>query len=438
MSSISQASSRPRGPGPRAGRRGDSPGRHRFALLTAALGGAAVVKSLSMDTTVWTRLAFGGVVAVALLTALTGVVTRRHMGGLVGPLTLFSAWMVLEAVQVPAAVLSPAAWRGGSLTSAATDLIVMLLPALLAVALGTWGASRSQLLRMLFVVGLVGFAGTLVAWATTPQGVRFEAPSVLSIAVAWGWALMPRATAADLPLADRFRWLGWVMVASLVPIAVASGSRTALGVWLLAGLITGLLSDRKLRLVMGGLLLMAAASLALAVPEVQAEVDERRAAVLQRARLATFQSGQRDMSTLARVVEVKDAWETMSEEGTPLTHVGGFGHGASYVPTTNLILVNVGDDGRIHNIHFTPMLVLFRYGAVGLFLYVALLVWILLNAWRALRRRTDAFTVVLFVAVVGSVGDAMVRNSFADPSFSLVIAAAAVVTQMGGQRRERA
>jgi hypothetical protein len=410
------------------------PERHsRLRLLTLALCLAVVVKATSIETTAVTRLAFGLVFLVVVLTVLGAVGAKRPVRGLNGPLLWLSLLMVLEAIQIPATMLSRDRGARIDLPSALTDLTVMLLPGLLAIAIASWNVTRERLFTIMCLVGAAGFAGTGIVWLTTPHGTRFEAPSVLAIAVAWTWALFPSEHPRSYARWHRARLAGWLMVVLLVPIAISSGSRTALGVWVLVCIVTLALSVKNPRVVIGGIATAAVALVLLTLPEVQSAIQSAGPEIARQARLATFQSGQQDVSLEARAIEVHDALRTMHMEGDLLTNAVGFGHGATYVPTTDLIAVNMDEFGRIHNIHFTPVMILFRYGWTGLALYVVLVVWLLAKALREVRRRKDPLSILLFTSLLAVLADAMVRNAFADPTFSLVVAAVAVSAGLQGE-----
>ena len=106
-------------------------------------------------------------------------------------------------------------------------------------------------------------------------------------------------------------------------------------------------------------------------------------------------------STLAtkEVVEGESATERLDEarnacmtlQSTPGAFLTGLGHGAVYFPYLNIgsISRNVTAEGYVHNIHVGPALLFFRYGVVGIVLYLYFW-WIVLRGFRLGRRLSTA------------------------------------------------
>ncbi len=96
-------------------------------------------------------------------------------------------------------------------------------------------------------------------------------------------------------------------------------------------------------------------------------------------------------SATERVNETRNACRTL--QTTPGAFLTGFGHGAVYFPYLDIgsISRNLTAEGHVHNIHVGPALLFFRYGVVGIVLYLYFW-WILLGGFRLGRRLSAART----------------------------------------------
>lgn len=132
-----------------------------------------------------------------------------------------------------------------------------------------------------------------------------------------------------------------------------------------------------------------------------------------------------DNSVLRRIDEVKDSLQYMEEDGSILRYVFGFGHGAAFVARlaqTNSI--NMDRAGKIHNIHFGPMLVFFRYGIIGLLFYLIFLVKVFATFIELCvhpGRYKNFNNIVLSGTVITYTLSGFMRNEFANPLFLLLI-----------------
>jgi len=81
----------------------------------------------------------------------------------------------------------------------------------------------------------------------------------------------------------------------------------------------------------------------------------------------------------------------MTLQSTPGAFLTGLGHGAVYFPYLNVgsISRNLSAEGYVHNIHVGPALLFFRYGVVGIVLYLYFW-WIVLRGFRLGRRLSTA------------------------------------------------
>ena len=104
----------------------------------------------------------------------------------------------------------------------------------------------------------------------------------------------------------------------------------------------------------------------------------------------------------------------------------GVGHGAVFEPAEWNRDFNLSDEGYVHNIHVGPVLLWFRYGLLGVALYVFLLVSVGVSSVRAFLGRRDgidavrrfafSFGMLLFMI------EFLVRNVLPNPMFSFFLA----------------
>lgn len=399
-------------------------------LLIIAMSAQLIVKAPTLNTTMLERIAFGGVVLVSGVAALSGILAGRRTKALSGVLGFWTLLMLLELTQY---LIPAAGQRGTPPADVLTDFFVMLLPGLLALALSLKLQTRRQITILIVTLVIVAMVAALISWGTNTPGLRFRAPP--NIAIAGAWALtMVRLDGVGVShrAASTIQRLGLFMVVSLVPVILGSQSRTALVAWLLCGafsmVMPGVGGRRRLKWAM---LALFCVSLAMALPRVGPQVDAKITSAVGQTRLVKLTESHSDVSTEARVLEVKDVIATMENEGSGLDRVLGFGHGASYDPSTSLMAVNTDPrTNRVHNVHNTLGLVYLRYGIVGLVGYVLLLCSTVLGALREFVRSRDMVGFFLVLASGVFILDALVRNSFADPTFALVIAAVAVCRRL--------
>jgi hypothetical protein len=144
-------------------------------------------------------------------------------------------------------------------------------------------------------------------------------------------------------------------------------------------------SDRTLRII-----LVVIAALAFAGVLVYGEEIQPLVSVYDRV-AETYDNGRIDTSSGSRVQEVVSAWNHLTKEaalGPMQFALLGLGSGATYpMDSDDLRLNTIADESiEIHNIHFTPMTLVFRHGivpaAIILFAYASCL----LCAWRTHRK----------------------------------------------------
>ena len=129
--------------------------------------------------------------------------------------------------------------------------------------------------------------------------------------------------------------------------------------------------------------------------------------------------------TTARLNEAQDVIGLV-QDASIFNLVTGHGHGATFRPERSLPVHNLTAHGLVHHVHSTPVMLLYRYGLIGVALY-AWLAWALVRSFFRHRRQCLAsgsipegaiftFALVLFMA------DSLLRNPLVDPLLSWVIA----------------
>lgn len=397
-----------------------SPGLLAMRWLGGVLGVASMANSLSIRTTIVDRVGYAAVLAAGGALLVWGWRRRRpDLWAVSIPLLAWSAYLVLQALRmIP--------MRGERLVSAVTDLLIVLTPLLFAVVLAQWRPTPSEVSRGIMIFAGLSFLATMIAWVDAGSA-RFEAPSALLVVVVLVLALAPP------PFVEMTKNQRWVFagIAGLLGLAIfASRSRTPLVIFLVvAGLLLALPAvDRRRRLrwaaigVAGAIAVVLLGTLVRSGPSGVADLGDD---LLRTLRLQEAVGSGKDTSVAARVDEASDAIRTMSLEGALLDPVIGFGHGATYQPHESRIKANIDTDtGRVHNIHITPVLVWFRYGWIGLALFVALFVVAFRSAWRTPRRDRTGLGLIVVLGLCAYAVDLTLRNALADPAFSLVLALA--------------
>jgi hypothetical protein len=372
-------------------------------LVVAGLGAYAVVDAAFFGAGAPQRLAYALVWAATLLALL---LTMSRVAYPPRAWWLLATWLFVVALHLLPVVrqqpLYPAYVAG--------DAASLVLPVL--ILLAGLGAPALFGRRGITIVCTSLVAGMLVAPLLGASGNRFEAPSSLLIA-AGVWLMIART-------AGRWRLIGGLLSVATFAVSMASGQRTSVLVWLaVAGCAVLLRIGLKATLVLTSLLLFAA------IGPARGLIVGAATSSLQQTRFSSVVGGESDESLLARVQEGFDVVRTLGTEGGPVEYLLGFGHGATYKPQFSFLARNVTDEGRVHNVHIGPVLVLFRYGAVGLG-FVVLLAGAaasrLLAASRAARATSPPVADLFAVAIVAYLVEGLMFNVLVDPLFSFTLA----------------
>lgn len=291
------------------------------------------------------------------------------------------------------------------------DTASIVLPAMFLMAgLANPGLFTSRLTWQ--ILGCFCLGGVLVA---TASGVllgqsRFEPPHIVLLGLAG--VILTRGSFGGRALSIA------LLVICLVS-AYLSGSRTALIVWLLGALYVAYVS-----LPLKVLLPVIALSTVLFVSFSQDVVKFAVERMLQETRFRENVEGKVDASIISRFSEARDVLDEFNRSPPGMMLIGK-GHGATYAPVT-MPLRNVTDEGRVHNIHFSPMLILYRYGIIGFIFYAALLITSIAMLIRHrqifqaghLDRNDQLYTLMGGLYLASGIPE----NVFVDPLFSFVLA----------------
>lgn len=348
------------------------------------------------------RISYGLVCLAALLAAALAIpeleVPRRGW-------LLISGWFVAVLVYL----LPTAGQRFIYPSYIVGDMLSLLLPILILVA----GWSSRSLFSSRSVALLV--TGLLVVSLTAPifgaLGTRFEPPPTLLTAAAW-WGTF----AAKRP-SHRVVLSGVVLLVGF--LALDSGQRTALLVWVVCGAFVTWRSMPRTRwkwlIVLMGVLAIAATT-ALAGRDVLVDLASRY-------RIASIAASGQDDSLIARANEAADVASTLRRDGAPGNWIVGFGHGATYRPQSSFLSRNVTPEGRVHNVHIGPLLILFRYGLAGLAAYVLGLLFVARMLIRLSKaRNADDASGFFVLATAAYLIEGLMFNVLVDPLFSYALA----------------
>ncbi len=145
-----------------------------------------------------------------------------------------------------------------------------------------------------------------------------------------------------------------------------------------------------------------------------------------------------DESLLGRMLEVLDVTNQVAEDcvvGNVARCIFGRGHGATFEAEISHPGPNITPEGRVHNVHFGPALLVFRYGLPGLLGYISMLILGLYNLYfffrhcsaacarryRAQERRQLFVFGTIALALVLSTINFTMRTILVDPLTGLIL-----------------
>jgi len=374
-------------------------------LIVGSVGLFAFVDSLVLPVIPVQRALYAAVLgACAWLVAIGWKAIRLPSSGALA----IAAWSLCVAIWLlPAAQATPfyPAYVVGDVASMLAPAIILLAGV---VAPDIFHGTRS----LVFLTLILLFASITAAVLAAAGTSRFEAPHDLLIVALW-------------LLAYRSQGLGRVVLAGLLVLvfllALKSGSRTPVLLWILSGAYCAALtwSFRRTIMLLGPVMVLTVLLAGSAIRDSAVEA-------LSGTRFSQNVRGTTDESLLARFHEAQDALFQFGRHARPLNYVLGFGHGSTFRPVVGPIR-NMTPEAVVHNIHIGPVLVLYRYGLLGLLLYVFLLGRVIMSFLRQ-RGRLRNSEPVIFPDLFFTLGlgmlliDGTMRNVIADPVFSYVLA----------------
>ena len=276
-----------------------------------------------------------------------------------------------------------------------------------------------SLIWLVFFFIFAGYLGSMLATVFTDHAHRFKSPPT------WLWGCI---TAFILFNHDRklLKFLGGCIFILLIGLAIGSAERTSQALALLC--CTVFFYSLLLRLnhnPLRAFLILCLIFIIIALALSQLDLHQYHFS-FDRWRLLIRHSFQHDYTLTLRYLEVKDVLFHWQQDLNPVTFLLGHGHGATYLPRLSSIPANTTDEGLVHNIHFTPALVLFRYGVVGVISWIVASTYILFQFFRIfilekpseynLPGYVSIFTLTLYFL------DSLFRNVLVEPMCSLCLA----------------
>ena len=377
-----------------------------YVALIAYLLGSSVYVRMSTAT----RLAYALCAAIALLVPmgllLAGRRVTRRMARFAAAIAGVSGLFLVPAMVFP---------EGRTLQHVAIDLCTTLMPVgfFLTALLAPSSIRRilePRWVALFFVISL--YPPFIVQ---DPSGVRlFEPPSVgvmalvATLAIHGGKWARPAAGAG---------------LALLVVLATLSGSRSIALLALLAFASSVFVNRTAQRI--AGLVLVGALGASLLGLDLDVRRPQRGSWLQPAFRIVQLMSLTPAPSATRRLQEAEIAFADTEKRSAAWGFVG-MGHGAVFEPGDWDRPMNISEEGFVHNIHVGPAMMTFRYGLLGIAVYLILAITATVAACRwFLKRRSGevavdlsflyAFGVALFMI------EFMVRNVLPNPVFSFFL-----------------
>lgn len=202
-----------------------------------------------------------------------------------------------------------------------------------------------------------------------------------------------------------------------------SESRTHIAIWILISIVSILSIAKDIKVLSFICILIAGIGI---YSLYFYKIEEKEGSLSEKIRLPKNFELKADESLKRRWDETNDVFRHILEEKNRLFWVFGFGHGAAYFPIKSNIIRNMGKEGTVHNIHLSPALILFRYGALGLLWYFFVFGYFLFAIFTRLKRKDDdaRFIISLCIIVLSYFISSFFRNELADPVFIFTLSAA--------------
>ena len=381
------------------------------AVVLMALGGYIIVDYLFLLIVPAQRFIYASIIVFAVMALLMGLAKFR-ISTKSYRLTLI--WITITVFFLVPVVFQKTFYPGyviGDMTSVLFPLMLLLL--------GLRYPEFFSIRQGLPLIAGLTLVGVFLGMFFGDYQNRFEAPTSMLFVLSWSVILFaPRLS---------LRVLGLLVLGVLLAIAFASGERTSVMLWIIALVLVIFVTIRfspisllASGLVLVGLLVFGGQLATVLVQDVIAQ-----------SRFRTAANVEEDQSLLERYNEARDVLLMLSE-APAVSHVMGHGHGSAYRPHYSYIERNVTADGQVHNIHFGPLLVYFRYGIPGALIFLLLVAHALKSLVRLRSyHRAGTLSPARFVFVLSLclyLIDWMLRNILVDPIWSYVLAAYLVLT----------
>lgn len=333
---------------------------------------------------------------VALLALMRLELRRKELALLLAWLTLASAWL-----------LPPLTADYQYIRYVISDFVALVMPlVLLIVGLRFPGLFTSR--SNLAILAILMLAAAILAVPLSESAGRHEPPHTLLIALAWAVFYLSKK--------NSFRLAAAIVLTVLALLAWTSGERTAVLLLVALGIAGRLLLMRQFSHALFFTVLITGMML---IPLYL--FGEELVLALASTRLEQIAQGELDTSLLNRVLEVRDVWDQWS-----LQQWFGLGHGATYAPELSYPPRNLTEHGRVHHIHFGPALLLYRYGVIGLLLYIVLVIdvtrFVMATNRGALATRSGFLVFFFGMALLGYLASFLVFTIIPDPAFSYTLA----------------
>ena len=380
------------------------------AIILVALGAFIIVDYLFFFVVPAQRLIYGVIVLLAAVALLLGLkefkVTQKSF-------KLITAWVVFSALFLLPVFLQKHFYLGyvlGDLASVLFPLVMLLV--------GLRYPEFFSVTKSVPIVMALTLIGVVLGMFFGEYGDRFEAPTSMLFVVAWAIVLFSKS------IITRSLGLGALLL--LLVIAFESGERTSVILWIIC-LVLVIFVTLRLTALTG---LLVAMTLGVVVIFSGQLINVLIQDIIEQSRFSTAASVDQDQSLLERYDEARDVL-LMLETAPSAAHLLGHGHGSAYRPYYSYIQRNISHEGEVHNIHFGPLLVYFRYGAIGFLIYLALVV-VSVKAMFRLRRQYSSGLAspqkfVFTLTVVLYLFDWLLRNILVDPLWSYALAGFLVV-----------
>ena len=244
------------------------------------------------------------------------------------------------------------------------DIAVCTLPAIVFLV----GSSRGWLFNSggtntFAIFHIVGALLAPLLFIALAEGDRYACPHYFLFIVLATWLVGLEGTTK--------RRIAPFLLPILLLLSLFSSTRSSIGLATAGAFLVTLAYRRRGQVwLMGSLVLgIGVLSIGLLFANRHSDIDALR-------RLSKLQDGP-DESLMNRASEVEDALYFIEHKWKPINYLIGAGHGASFETYTAITNeVNFSDHGTLHNIHFGPALIIYRYGLCGIVAYV----WIIFSA----------------------------------------------------------